>query len=86
MDITFSPVISIDELEEAVNLQYGTSYDLRDVLFRYDYSNDSFKKLYFNADVDETWEYESFHAMNLVFGYLRDILPGHDSVLIDVSW
>lgn len=86
MNITFSPIISIDELEEAINLQYGISYDLRAILFHNNYSNDSFKRLYFNNDADETQEPEDSYEVNLVLGYLRDILPGHNSVLIDVSW
>lgn len=84
------PVIEIGVLEEAIYTQFNVNYDLRSILFYDDYMNDCYKSYYF-ADDEEyegySWQDEERIRMrNLVNAYLRDILPGHDSVLIDVSW
>ena len=52
--------------------------------------NDCYKSYYFEDDEEYTgksWQNEErIRVRNLVNAYLRDILPGHESVLIDVSW
>lgn len=84
------PVIEIGVLEEAIYTQFNVDYDLRSILFYDDYMNDCYKSYYFADDEeykDYSWQDEDRIRMrNLVNAYLRDILPGHDSVLIDVSW
>ena len=84
------PVIDIGVLEEEIYTQFDVDCDLRSTLFCDDYMNDCYKSYYF-ADDDEyegySWQNEErIRIRNLVNAYLRDILPGHDSVLIDVSW
>lgn len=51
---TIYPVIQIDELEYAVNRQYGTDLDLRKLLFSNEYSNDCMKRFWY----DEIEEFE----------------------------
>ena len=84
------PVIEIGVLEEAIYTQFNVDYDLRSILFYDDYMNDCYKSYYFADDAEYkgySWQDEERIRMsNLVNAYLRDILPGHDSVLIDVSW
>jgi hypothetical protein len=84
------PVIEIRVLEEAIYTQFNVDCELRSILFYDDYMNDCYKSYYF-ADDEEYKGYcwqdeERIRIRNLVNAYLRDILPGHDSVLIDVSW
>ena len=84
------PVIDVGVLEEEIYTQFDVDCDLRSILFYDDYMNDCYKSYYF-ADDDEyegySWQNEEhIRIRNLVNAYLRDILPDHDSVLIDVSW
>ena len=79
---TMCPVIDINELKCAIEIQYDIDiYNLRDLLFFGDYANDCYKLFYFG----EEWE-EDTEAIRLIKGYLKDILPDYDYVLIDVSW
>ena len=85
------PVIEIYVLEKELKTQFDVDVDgeLRNILFYEDYMNDCYKSYYF-AD-DEEYKYswqdeEHVRIRNLVNAYLRDILPGHERVLIDVSW
>ena len=88
---TMRPVIDVDELEDAVNQQFGCEIsDLAALLFGDEYYNDSYKSLYYGSlEVyrGRPWESEEKTRLrNLVYTYLKDILPDYDSVLVNVSW
>ena len=86
------PVIEIYVLEDELKTQFGVDVEgeLRNILFYEDYTNDCYKSYYFADDEEYTgksWQNEErIRVRNLVNAYLRDILPGHERVLIDVSW
>lgn len=86
------PVIEIYVLENELKTQFGVDVEgeLRNILFYEDYMNDCYKSYYFADDEEYTgksWQNEErIRVRNLVNAYLRDILPGHERVLIDVSW
>ena len=96
MNIEYLPVINIDDLQEAIELQYGEDtfkeHELRSLLFGDYYVNDSFK-IYcwedapyeYNKGYSWTTE-EKVRLENLVAGYLADIFPNQKEVLIDISW
>ena len=85
------PVIEIYVLEDELKTQFGVDVEgeLRNILFYEDYMNDCYKSYYFADDEEYTgksWQNEErIRVRNLVNAYLRDILPGHERVLIDVS-
>ena len=86
------PVIEIYILEEELKTQFGVDVEgeLRNILFYEDYMNDCYKSYYFADDEEYTgksWQNEERICIrNLVNAYLRDILPEHERVLIDVTW
>ena len=86
------PVIDFYVLEDELKTQFGVDVEgeLRNILFYEDYMNDCYKSYYFADDEEYTgksWQNEErIRVRNLVNAYLRDILPGHERVLIDVSW
>ena len=86
------PVIEIYVLEDELKTQFGVDVEgkQRNILFYEDYMNDCYKSYYFADDEEYTgksWQNEErIRVRNLVNAYLRDILPGHERVLIDVSW
>lgn len=86
------PVIEIYVLEDELKTQFGVDIEgeLRNILFYEDYMNDCYKSYYFADDEEYTgksWQNEErIRVRNLVNAYLRDILPGYERVLIDVSW
>lgn len=96
MNIEYLPVINIDDLQEAIELQYGEDtfkeYELRSLLFDDYYSNDSFKRYSWeDAPYEYRKEYswtteEKVRLENFVAGYLADIIPNQKEALIDVSW
>ena len=76
---TMYPVVDIDELRRAVEIQYNIEiYDIRNLLFGDDYHNDSYK----NFDLEDEYENE----VELIRTYLKDILPDYSYVLINVTW
>ena len=86
------PVIEIGVLEDEIKAQFDVDIEgeLRNILFYEDYMNDCYKSYYFADDEEYTgksWQNEErIRVRNLVNAYLRDILPDHERVLIDVSW
>jgi hypothetical protein len=86
------PVIEVYVLEDELKTQFGVDVEgeLRNILFYEDYMNDCYKSYYFADDEEYTgksWQNEErIRVRNLVNAYLRDILPGRERVLIDVSW
>lgn len=86
------PTIDIGRLENAICIQFDMNIEenLATILFGDCYMNDCYKHYYFANDKEYrgySWENEEhIRIRNLVNAYLRDILPGHDSILIDVSW
>ena len=78
--------ISIYDLEEALVQQYGSEEfsDLRNILFYEDYMNDCYKQYWFDDDLDE--KEDNAAIINCINGFLRDIFPDEERVLIDVSW
>ena len=86
------PVIEIGVLEDEIKAQFDVDVEgeLRNILFYEDYMNDCYKSYYFADDEEYTgksWQNEErIRVRNLINAYLRDILPDHERVLIDVSW
>ena len=91
--ITMLPTVNAFELEKAVNIQYGLNIDnIHELLFDDHYYNDT----YSSFDIDEEEEYneeymdpkeeERIRLRNLIRGYLKDILPDWEYVLVDTSW
>ena len=86
------PVIDINDLKKAIDIQFGEevlrNYSLHQLLFGDNFMNDCYKSYYFDDYIDYhgyTWNNE-ISALNLINQFLRDEFPGQDSVLIDVSW
>lgn len=79
-------VINIRDLEEALTQQYGSEEfsELRNTLFYDDFMNDCYKQYWFDDDLDE--DEDDAPIINCINAFLRDIFPGEESVLIDVSW
>jgi hypothetical protein len=89
---TMTPVIEVDELADELFTQFNVDVreELRNILFNVDYVNDCFKSYCFADDeiyTGKVWQNEEeIRIRNLVNAYLRDILPEHKRVLIDVRW
>lgn len=83
---SIKPVVCVEDLEHAVNLQYGVDLDLRDLLF----SDSKYINFDFNCMeifAGASWQNEErIREINLVKTYLQDTLPDFTEVIIDLSW
>lgn len=95
MKYEMMPVVIEDDLQQALELQFGPDIMgnedvMANVLFGDEYSNYSLKRYYFNQnEVYEgyLWQNEErIRIRNCVNAMLRDMFPGRDSILVDVSW
>lgn len=93
MPIEMMPTIDIYSLADALEAQYHWEMDSSELcalLFNDEYNNYSYKSYSFEKDEKYegySWQDENKIAQeNLVKGFLRDILPNHKRILIDVSW
>lgn len=93
MKYTMKPVVSVDEIEKAVELQYGETIELRTLMWPSEFMNDSYKSLYFSDDQiaeyeenPDDYEEEERRQTLLVYSILKDAFPGMDEILVDVSW
>lgn len=87
---TMLPVIEIRVLEDELLTQFGIACgDLTPILFGDNYMNDCYKLYSFDQDEEYkySWENEEhIHIRNLINTYLRDTIPNHTHVLIDITW
>ena len=94
MRVEMYPVTDIGSLCDAINQRFDMKledYDLCQILFGEDYSNDCYKHFHFTANYEE---YEGFSWQNAndidirnkTKQYLRERLPHDNRILIDVSW
>lgn len=88
-------VVSADALEEALIERFGEDtmcsfYSMANVLFDDNYNNDSYKRYWFGEDEEYTgasWQNEKrIRIRNQLNSILREEFPGHDAILVDVSW
>ena len=84
------PMIGIDTLQNAVNIQFDVNItDLKELLFAdKDYDEDCCVHFSF-CELDEYngfwWEdEEEIRLTNLVKTFLKDLLPNYDRVIIDL--
>lgn len=95
MQYEMMPVIEADVLQEALELQFGPAVMgnadvMAQVLFGDEYTNYSLKR--YNFFEDEVYEghpwqnEERIRICNCVNAMLRDMFPGRDTILVDVSW
>ena len=89
MEMKFKPVVDMFELEEAINLQYGTDIELIPLFFE-DTSNDCYQDLHYGDDdvyYGLPWQDEArVMQKNLVRGFMRDTFPDFNSVIVHISW
>lgn len=92
MKIEMQPTINISALEDELKLQFDIDVEgeLSSILFYDNYMNDCYKSYYFEDDYEYTgqpWQDEErIRVTNCVNAILRDLLPGKERILIDVSW
>lgn len=86
------PVVDVDELQKALELQFGPEVMgnediLTDILGEYD--NYSYKRYYFSQNEvyeGHFWQNEEhIRIRNCVNAILQDMFPEHEEVLVDVS-
>lgn len=88
-------VVDAEELREALELQFGPDVMgeedfMANVLFGDEYNN--YSCLRYNFSEDEVYEGRSWQneerirICNCVNAMLRDMFPGRDTILVDVSW
>lgn len=84
---TMMPVVDADELERAVNAQFGCEIcEICNLLFGDNYTNDSYQGFWYGElEVfhGHSWEdEEEINLRNLVRTYLQDTIPEFSRVLI----
>lgn len=93
MKYEIRPVVDIDELKKALELQYGPDfmddYELRIFLFADEYANDCYKS-YFFGNLEEftgkIWQDEEYiRKENCIKTFLQDCFPNHTRVLINMG-
>ena len=89
------PVVAAEELKETLELQFGPDVMgnedfMANVLFDDFYNNDSCKYYFFSEDEvyeGHSWQNEErIRICNCVNAMLRDMFPGYEKILVDVSW
>lgn len=93
MKYTMKPVVSVGEIEKAVELQYGVNIELASLMWPEDFQNDCYKRLCFDDDMVAEWEEDEYYNEQtrkehlMVYSILRDVFPENiRTVLVDVSW
>lgn len=95
MKYEMMPVVDAGDLQDALELQFGPAIMgnedvMAQVLFDDEYSNYSYKRYNFSKDEvyeGHSWQNEErIRICNCVNAMLRDMFPGHDTILVDVSW
>ena len=93
MKYKMMPVVEANEIEKAVELQYGVNIELAPLMWPEDFQNDCYKSLCFDDDMvadceeDEYDNEQSRREHLMIYSILRDIFPENiRTILVDVSW
>lgn len=95
MKYEMMPVVDAEDLREVLELRFGPDVMgdedfMANVLFGDEYNNDSCKRYYFSEDEvyeGKSWQNEErIRICNCVNAMLRDMFPGYERILVDVSW
>ena len=93
MKYEMMPVINANEIERAMELQYGVVIELAPLMWPEEFQNDCYKSLCFDDDMVAEWEEDTYYDEKtrrehlLVYSILRDVFPENiRTVLVDVSW
>ena len=93
IEVEMRPVIDIWSLSDALEAKYHwglEAHTVCQIMFGDAYHNDSFKSYWFAGDDlyrGYSWQNETrITRENLIRSFLRDLLPNHERVLINVSW
>jgi hypothetical protein len=82
--------VNIYDLQEALVLQYGEDFadlELRNIMFGDFYSNDCYKKFYFDEDIlYSPEEYDDGSILCSIITFLKDIFPDRKYILVDITW
>lgn len=93
MEYEMRPVIDIYSLTDALEEKYHwglESHEVCQLMFNDEYVNDSYKSYGYSQDEKYEgypWQSESrIGFQNMIKQFLREAIPGHTRVLVDVSW
>lgn len=89
MEIKYFHSLDIYDLEKSVKNKYGDDfYDLAWILFDDDRITDNVFLPFFYDKDEEIYEYDKDRGIkrNIVRGYLRELSPMFDCVLIHIYW
>ena len=82
--------VNIYDLQEALVLQYREDFadlELRNIMFGDFYSNDCYKKFYFDEDIlYSPEEYDDGSILCSIITFLKDIFPDQKYILVDITW
>lgn len=80
------PVVTLSELEESIELQYGVRINIEKLFWG---TGAEYEELYYSCEFGEdevSWYGELGVAqMNLVCSYLRETIPNHNVVLVHLG-
>lgn len=86
MKYSMVPIVALSELEESIELQYGVQLNIEKLFWGH---GAEWEELYYGYDYgeDEIWWYgeNAVSQMNLVFSFLRETIPDHRTVLVNIG-
>ena len=93
MKYIMMPVININDLREALVLQYGEEfryYELNQIMFGDEYINDVYKRYFYGngpVKLNPSWpNLREREIENCIITFLADAFRDFHSILVDVSW
>ena len=87
----YMPVVSVDKIEDeliAKGVSSKYAYNVRQMLFDDRYTNDVYVSYRIAEDVcaDYYKDKEEAKTVQMIIDMLREVYPGAEYVLVDVSW
>lgn len=74
-------IVNCDELEQALELQYGIPFDINDLM---NIDHDRYLRIYYSELYEEQNEWTD--KVNMVYAFLQDVFPAYDDILVDMMY
>lgn len=82
--------VTYQDLQEALEKEYGEDFDIIDICFDNYVDNDCYKRWYFDGEEtfagDEYCSDERANQLNLLDRFLHKEFPNEEYILIEICW
>lgn len=81
METCLRLIVDCNELEHALELQYGIPFNINDLL---NIDNDQYLRIYYSKLYEEENEWTT--KINMIYAFLQDTFPAYNDIIVNMEY